>query len=133
RCPCCQRVTRAALPEGVPSGAVGPRFQAFCALLTGRFRLSRRGAQELVACGLGEELSLGTFCSLEAATTAALAVPYAEVAAAVGAAPAVNADETPWREGKKRATLWLAATPLLALFRIDEHRDRNAFNLLLPP
>lgn len=132
-CRCCRRFTRAALPAGVPSGVIGPRFQAWCALLSGRFRLSRRGVQELVACGLGEELSPGSRCSLEGATAAALAAPYTEVAAAVGAAPAVNADETPWRQGKERATLWLAATRQLALFRIDAHRDRAAFDRLLPP
>lgn len=132
RCPGCQHVTRAPLPEGVSTSVVGPRLQAFCSLLTGRFRLSRRSAQELVACGLGEAISLGTLCSLEAATTAALAEPYQEVATAVRSAPSVNADETPWKSGKRRLTLWLAATPILALFRIDARRTREAFELLLP-
>lgn len=133
RCSCCQQVTRARLPEGVSDCVAGPRLQAFCALLTGRFRLSRRSAQELVACALGEALSLGTLCALEARTAAALSGPYEEIAAAVRAATAVNTDETPWKSGKQRLTLWLAATPTLAFFRIDPHRSRDAFEALLPP
>lgn len=133
RCPRCRKVTRASLPAGVGPSATGPRLQAFCALLTGRFRLSRRSAQELVATGLGEAISLGTLSALEAATTSALALPYDEVAAAVRAAEQVNADETPWKNGKQRPTLWLAATLTLALFRIDPRRSRAAFEALLPP
>jgi transposase len=132
-CPACARRTWATLPPEVPPGVVGPRLQACCALLVGRYHLSRRETQEVVAEVFGEALSLGTFSSLEVATAAALAGPYQAVQAAVAAAPAVNADETSWREGSRKAWLWLAATPTLAVFRIDPHRSRAAFEQLLPP
>lgn len=132
-CPRCAQRTWATLPPEVPTGVVGPRLQACCALLVGRYHLSRRETQELVAEVFGEVLSLGTFSALEVATATALAEPYEAVQAAVAAAPAVNADETSWREGNQKAWLWLAATPTLALFRIDPSRSRAAFERLLPP
>jgi transposase len=132
-CPACAQRTWAALPPDAPTGVVGPRLQAFCSLLVGRYHLSRRQTQELVADGFGEAFSLGTFSSLEQATAQALAAPYGVVQAALAAAPAVNVDETGWREGNRRAWLWLAATPALALFRIDPSRSRAAFERLLPP
>jgi len=111
---------------------VGPRLQAFCALLTGRFRLGRRPALELLEDAFGIPLSLGTLAALEADTAAALLAPYAEVAQAIAQAESVNADETGWKEGSKRPWLWLAATPSFALFRLHDRRNRAAFEELLP-
>jgi transposase len=132
-CPCCQTLTFATLPPTVPAGIVGPRLQAVCALLVGRHRVSRRSLQEwLVEVG-GEALSLGCLMEWEARTAQALRLPYQQVQQAVAAAAIVNADETPWREGNQKAWLWLAATVSLSLYRIDGHRSRAAFELLLPP
>jgi transposase len=132
-CPDCGGQTTATLPVGVPTGVVAPRLQAFCALLTGRFRRSRRSVQELLASVFGEALALGTISTLEAATARALAVPYAEAAAAIAGADAVNVDETPWREGKQRAWVWVAVTPQITCFRIDPSRSRAALEQLVPP
>ena len=44
-CPRCNKATRGALPPGVPAGAFGPRLLATIALLTGRYRLSKRLAR----------------------------------------------------------------------------------------
>lgn len=132
-CPACGKRTWAPLPPAVPPGVVGPHLQAFCALLVARFHLSRRETQELLAAVWGETVSLGTLSALEATTAQALAAPYAAVQAAVAAAPAVNADETGWREGRQKAWLWLATTPALSLFRIDPSRSRAALERLLPP
>jgi transposase len=81
---------------------------------------------------LGEELSLGTLSSLEAATAMALSVPCQEVAQAVAQAERVNADETRWFAAHRLAWLWLAATEALSLFRIDASRAREAFARRLP-
>ncbi len=131
-CPHCGIRTWATLPPEVPARMVGPRLQAFCALLTGRFRLGRRPALELLEDAFGVTLSLGTLAALEADTAAALLAPDAEVARAIAQAERVNVDETGWKEAGKRPWLWLAATPSLALFRLHDRRNRAAFEELLP-
>jgi transposase len=132
-CPACRRRTWASLPEEVPKTAVGPRLQAIGALLTGGYRVSRRDVEALFFDLFGEPISLGTISAMEANTAAALSVPYQEVAEAVAQAEVANVDETRWWEKHRLAWLWLAATPALALFRIDAHRSREAFERLLPP
>jgi transposase len=132
-CPACDGQTTAALPEGVPTGVIAPRLQAFCALLTGRFHLSRRSVTELLSTVFGEEIALGTVSSLEAATARALAAAYDEAAQAVAEVDAVNVDETPWREGKQKAWLWVGVTPAITCFRIDPSRSRAALEKLVPP
>jgi transposase len=132
-CPHCHALTWATPPPEMPAGIVGPRLQAVCALLVGRHRLSRRSLQEWLWEVGGATVSLGCLIDLEARTTQALQIAYEQVRAAVQAAAVVHADETPWREGADKAWLWSAATSWLVLFRIDRHRSRKAFELLLPP
>jgi transposase len=75
RCRGCGHVTRATLPQGVSPSLVGPRLQAVLAFLTGRCRLSRREAREIVAALFGWKalLSLGMVAKMEKKTSAALA------------------------------------------------------------
>jgi transposase len=132
-CPFCRGLTWAKAPPEVPPGIFGPQLQALCAVLVGRHRLSRRGLQEWLFEAGGEAVSLGALVDLEARTTLALQAPYEQAQHAVRAAEVVNADETPWRQGKNKAWLWSAGTPWIVLFRIDPRRSREAFELLLPP
>lgn len=131
-CPQCGTRTWATLPTAVPTRLVGPRLQAFCALLTGRFRLGRRPALELLEDAFGLTLSLGTLAALEAEVAAALRPSATEVATALAQAESLNADETGWKERGQRRWLWLAATPTLAYFRLLDRRNRAAFEELLP-
>ena len=105
RCPHCQGETRAALPPAVPSGAFGPRVQAVIALLSSRYRLSRREVADLCADVLGASLSVGSVDRLCQATAVALAGPVAELQAAIQRAAVVGADETPWPVDGQRG--WL--------------------------
>jgi transposase len=131
-CPDCGKVTWADLPSGVPLGNWGPGVQALAALLTGYFRLSRRRTREFLQTLLGHAPCLGTLVALEAATVRALAPAVQEAAAAVAEAAVVNVDETGWRKGRDRPTLWVAVTRAVALFRIGR-RDKDTYAWVLPP
>nr|MBA3530413.1 IS66 family transposase zinc-finger binding domain-containing protein [Ardenticatenales bacterium] len=48
-CPDCQQIRRAARPPEVPPGAFGPQVSSLVALLNGRYRLSKRETQALLA------------------------------------------------------------------------------------
>ena len=132
-CPGCGEVTTADLPEGVPAGCVGPRFQAILALLTGRCRISRREAREIAIALFGEKatVSVGTVAAMERRTARALKPSYDEALDAIQNAEFVHCDETSWRQSNKFAWLWAAVTPKLKVFRIDRRRNREAFRKLL--
>jgi len=122
-CPGCGATTRATLPEEVPGGAFGPRLQATVATLKGRFRLSCREIAELGDTVLAAPLSVGSVNALCQATSDALAAPVAAAVATLPQAPVINADETPWKEGKARPWLWVAATALVTVFQITSSRS----------
>jgi transposase len=131
RCPSCGKRTRADLPCGIPQRPFGTRLTAVIALLSGRYRLSRREVRQLLHDLWQVRLSLGAVVRQEQAESAALAPVVEEAQAAVQQAAVVNMDETGWRQEQKRAWLWTAVTAELAVFRIDRRRGGSALEALL--
>jgi transposase len=130
-CAGCGEVTRAPWPEGVPSGTYGPRVQATVALYTGAYRLSKRTTQQMMEEVFGVPMSVGTIGPLEQATTAAVAAPVAEARTYVHAQEVANLDETSWRQGDKRAWLWVAVTTWVTVFVVRLSRGGQVARELL--
>lgn len=74
-CDRCGAVTRAQLPPGVPKRGYGPRLTAVVSLCSGKYRLSKRLIQSIMADLLGVDLSLGSVANLEQEMSASLAAP----------------------------------------------------------
>jgi transposase len=121
-CPCCGGLTKGQVPEGTPAGSFGPRLQALIGYLSGACRASKRCIEEILGDCFDVPISLGSVASQERAVSEAIAAPVAEAAAYVRQHATRHADETGWRECGKRAWLWLAATPLVAVFLISHSR-----------
>src|SRR5256885_2021543 len=134
--PCRSRSTRrprAVGPRGVPRGPCGARLTAVVALLSGRYRLSRREVQQLLRDLWAVRVSLGAVVRQEQAQSAALAPIVEEARAAVQQADVVNMDETGWRQEQRRAWLWTVVTAELTVFRIDRRRSGAVVEGLLGP
>jgi len=130
-CPHCQTTTCGQLPEGVPSGAFGPRLQAMVALLSGRYHLSKRESCQLMDDFFQVELGLGTIAKLEQRTSEALAEPVEAAHGYVKTQKAIHLDETGWREANDRAWLWVAVTQWVAVFLIHCSRSSRVAKQLL--
>jgi transposase len=131
QCPDCGTTTCAVLPAEVPSGAFGPRLQATVAVLSGRYRLSRREVAGVCTDVLGAPLAVGSVDELCHATAAALAAPVAEWETAVQQAAAAHADETRWRQAGQRCWLWVVVTAFATVFTIAPSRGRVVIQGLL--
>ncbi len=129
-CPC-GTLTRAALPPEVPAGAFGPRLQALAAVCTGVYHLSRRTTAGLLHELFGVDLALGSVTACEQAVSQALAAPVAAAHAFVQQQPVAHVDETGWREGRRRAWLWVAATATVTVFLVHARRGAVAAQALL--
>lgn len=127
-CPHCQTQTAAALSAELCGSAFGPRFGAAVVSLSARNRISRRDIGELAGELFGAELSTGTADAICQRASAALRGPREQLVASVLGSPALNVDETGWRTAEQARTLWTAATPGAAIFRVaeDRHRERLA-------
>lgn len=135
-CSGCGAVTHAALPLEVEGHTFGERLTAIISVLSGKYRLSKRGVQSAAADLLGVEISLGSVSNRDMEVSQALAEPVLEAEAFVQKAEAANMDETGWFEGKadgraKRAWLWVLATSLVSVFRISTSRGGQVAKALL--
>ncbi|OGV61353.1 MAG: hypothetical protein A3K18_07270 [Lentisphaerae bacterium RIFOXYA12_64_32] len=130
-CSNCGVTTLAALPQDVPRGAFGPRLAAMLAVCTAKYRLSKRAVRELLSDFLGVELCLGSVANVEQQVSKALADPVVEAREHIHQSTGVNADETSWREDKKKAWLWVAASSMVTVFVIATSRGAKVAKELL--
>ena len=130
-CSSCGITTMGSLPAGVPSTGLGPRLEGVVAVLGGKYRLSKRLSQDLCADVFDVDISLGAVSGAEQRISEDIAVPVAEAHGALKAAPVVHADETSWREAKRKAWLWVAATATNAVFLIRRRRNGDVAKELL--
>src|SRR3990172_8713927 len=130
-CPACGATTTAALPPEVSSTGFGPRLQAVVALLSGRYRLSRREVVALCGDLLGVGLCVGSVQRLCAETAAALREPVAALEAAIRTAPVAHAAETSWAEAGQRRWLWLVTTTVGTGFVVAASRGSGVIKGLL--
>ena len=123
-CGKCGWVTEAVLPDHVQRDFFGPRLKALVGMLGGKYRISKRGMVELLADLLHINVSLGSVPKMEKFVSTALAASHDEVRAHVQSSSESHADETSWRENKKKAWLWVASTAQAVLFCIAIGRGK---------
>ena len=129
-CAECGVVTRGELPEEAKA-TFGPRLKSMVVVCTGGYRLSKRVTLELLSDFLGVRLALGSVCNIEREVSLALAGPVEEARGHVRQQPVVHADETGWRENKRRAWLWAASTALVTVFQIATSRGADVAKQML--
>jgi len=130
-CAACGTTTRAKLPEGVPQGGFGPRFQSKVSILSGKYHLSKREIVGILGDFYNVKLGLGSVPNLEKRISNAIAPIVEEARVYVRAQPVINQDETGWREGAKKAWLWVSASKYVTVFLIDLHRSADVAKRML--
>jgi transposase len=105
--------------------------QATVALYTGAYRLSKRTTQQAMDEVFGVPVSVGTISPLEQATTEVIAAPVEEARTYLHAQAVAHLDETSWRQGSKRAWLWVAVTSLVTVFFVRMSRGGQVARALV--
>ncbi len=126
RCPNCGKTVRAQLPPEAQTGC-GPRLSALIAELSGIRAMSRVDVQCFCASVLGLPIATGTIQKIVDRASAALAVPYQKNADRVRSAAANCIDETSFFKQHALQWLWAMVNADAALYRIDDHRSKEAF------
>ena len=99
----------------------------------GIYRLSKRQVPALLHDLYGLPISTGAVIGAQQRVTEALAAPVAEARTHVAAEGVKHADETSWRQGVRRAKVWLwtAVTRQVTIFLIHARRTEEAARALL--
>jgi transposase len=130
-CPKCGLVTRATLPAGVPTGQYGPTVQAMTGLIRGELKQSVRQTSAVMTEVLHVPMSTGMVAKTQDQVSRALAAPYQEALEHAQRDDRAHADETSWREDKKKAWLWVSVTALVTVFLVHTRRNASAAKALL--
>ncbi len=131
RCEKCGKLNRAKLPSHVRASTFGPNVSAFVAMLTGRYRVSRRDAQRLLADMFGLNISLGAISNIERRVSEGLSVAHAKVLEAAQNAPVGHIDETTWYGPNGGEWAWTVTAPGLAAHVIRSTRGKVVATELL--
>lgn len=121
-CPRCEKWVSGQRPCGMPTGAFGPQLLVLVALLTGKFRLTKRLASALLSDVLQVEMSTASVCRAEATMSAAMAPAVEEAREHVRNSDYAHLDETGWMERLRRAWLWTAVAGAITVFTIARSR-----------
>lgn len=125
-CPCCGVTTQADLPPGVPLGQCGHRLAAFTGLLMGHFRQSKRRASMFLGDLLNIPCSPAWTVKIQTLVSEAIAAPYEQLRGQLEKQPQLFVDESPTKESKMKAWLWVAVAPMFAVFGIFGNRSRES-------
>jgi len=127
----CGHITHAKLPDGIPTGNFGTRTQSMVSLLSGVYHQSKRFIQSFMADIFGLDISLGSVPACEKKVSKAIQDPVQEAHTYAQDEEVMHADETGWRQGNKKAWLWVAVTSAVTVFMIHLSRGREAAQQLL--
>ena len=130
-CPCCGITTMADLPPGVPTGQCGPRLAAFTGLLMGHFRQSKRRASSFLGDLLNIPCSPSWTVKIQNLVSESIAVPYEQLRSELTKQKQLYVDESPTKEKREKAWLWVAVAPLFAVFGIFADRSRQSLLALV--
>ena len=131
QCASCGLVTSATLPPGVPTGQYGPSVQAMIGLVRGELRQSMRQTSAVMTEVLHVPMSPGMVAKTQEHVSCALEAPFEESLAHARGSDRAHADETSWRENKKRAWLWVSVTAQVTVFLVRASRGAKAAKELL--
>jgi len=131
RCTLCGKISSATLPPDVPRGAYDPSVQAMTALLRGELRQSIRQTSAVMTHVFHVPMSTGMVAKTQQQVSEALEAPFTEALEYAQAHDRVHADETGWRQDKKKAWLWVAVAGLVTAFLVRTSRSAAAAKDLL--
>ena len=117
--------------EVVGRGRFGVKIASLIAYLRTVMRLPVRQIQAYVASLHGLTMSSGEIVGLAQRVTAQLEPQLAEVKQQIRASPAVQMDETGWREDGSNGYVWCACTPQLRYYEYHHSRGSEVVKAVL--
>ena len=133
KCSLCRHQQHGVLPIGTPVGILGASALSGIAALTGKYKLSKREARELLIDFYELTVSVGTISNAERLVSNALKTPVDEVGTAIREEtiePKHN-DETSHFNKHQLEWLWVSTTGHLTFFSIFHHRNQDAAKALI--
>lgn len=125
RCNCCSKKHTGQLPVGVTFKMFGARTYALLAILTSKYRLSKRLAKKLVAELFCLPISVGSISNIESRVSQAISASYQEVEEVLKNEAVIHVDETGCKQSNRNGWIWVLTTLKYTLFLLSNSRGRK--------
>jgi transposase len=135
-CSACQKWREAPLDvsgEVVGQGRLGVRITSLMAYLRTVLRLPLRQIQTYLASLHDLKISLGEITAVLHRLSQKLEPQLSALKASIRGSPAVQADETGWREDGRNGYIWSVSTPTLRYYEYHHSRGHEIVEALLGP
>jgi len=119
--------------EALGQGRIGVRLTSLIALLRSLMRLPVRQIQSLLLILYGCQISCGEIVELLQRVVKHAEPVLEAIKGQIRASPAVQADETGWREDGENGYIWSACTPTLRYYEYHHSRSGEIVKELIGP
>jgi hypothetical protein len=119
--------------EVLGQGRMGVKITSLIAYLRTVMRLPLRQIQAYLATLHGLKISVGEIATLLHRLTEKMEPTVAELKATIRASPAIQADETGWREDGSNGYIWSVSTPTVRYYEYHHSRSHEVVEALLGP
>lgn len=127
----CGHKTMATLPAEVAQSEFGPGVHAVIAYLMAAHRVTRRGITEIMGSIFGISISTGAVCNVAERVSEASIPVVGVIKRYIASAPALNIDETGWKNKGKKCYLWTFVALRAVFFLISPSRGAKVLKEVL--
>ena len=106
QCQYCQQKVKAAKPEEVSQGIIGPNLLSYIAILAGQYHLSVRKIRALLKEQLGTTFSIGAISEAQTKVASMLTPLHQAIKIALQKAPLIHVDETSHHRNDENRLRW---------------------------
>lgn len=131
RCGCCQKIYHGETPALIGRRGFGVRVHGTIALLTSKFKLSKRQALELLKDFFQMPICVGSVSKIEHRVSQSLEILHGQIKGKIDESKVVHIDETGFKQNNRSGWAWVMANELYTFLQLDASRGKKVAKRLI--
>lgn len=131
RCHCCQKTYHGETPQEVGRRGFGIRVHGAIALLTSKFKLSKRQALELLKDFYQMPMCVGSVSNIEHRVSHSLETLHRQIKNKIEQSKVIHIDETGFKQNNRSGWAWMVASEFFSFLQLDYSRGRKVAKKLI--
>jgi transposase len=130
-CHCCQKTYRGETPAEVGRRGFGVRVHSSVALLTSKFKLSKRQALELLKDFFQMPICVGSVSKIEHRVSQSLEPLHQQIKEKIDQSKVIHIDETGFKQSNHSGWAWVMANTFFSFLQLDYSRGKKVAKKLI--
>jgi len=130
-CSCCQKTYHGETPPEVGRRGFGVRVHGTIALLTSKFKLSKRQALELLKDFFQMPMCVGSVSNIEHRVSQSLESLHQQIKNKIDESKVTHIDETGFKQNNRSGWAWMLANEFFSFLQLDHSRGKKVAKKLI--